>query len=449
MPQLDLSKGLPDAVPAAACCFAADVEVGTNGDDAKTAPVKLLARSSQPVDTWWWGRVVHDMEGMTLSKSRIPLDYCHDPEQVIGYANKFDTASGDLVASGALVPYSADPSDKATEVLYKSKNGIPYQASIFFDAPLVMEYVDQGASVEVNGQQFSGPGVVVREWTLRGIAICPYGVDGNTAAEMSKKFSVDRNVPVASVIRKESNMSVATKGAGMKKFTGANEEQIKKLGAACDSAKKMDDAEMDKKEEEEAEKVKDEKLAENDDYDEEKEERKDEDKDKGEKKMSDAQTDEQKKNKPVGKEDDEPAEGDPPYNGDDEEGNEPLKKREDNIGSGYAERKAEAKKFRAEFGDRADKYFADGLSLSQARVQFAKDMQEENKRLATELAAEKTKKKANRGEEEPVSFSSEDGAAGTVDSDPRHINLGADPNKGVRKFANIVDQQIKQLTGKK
>jgi hypothetical protein len=32
----------------------------------------------------------------------------------------------------------------------------------------------------VNGYQFEGPGIIVREWPLRGVAICPYGADANT-----------------------------------------------------------------------------------------------------------------------------------------------------------------------------------------------------------------------------------------------------------------------------
>jgi hypothetical protein len=49
----------------------------------------------------------------------------------------------------------------------------------------VLEEVPQGMSVPVNGLQFAGPGVVARQWTLRGLAVCPYGQDKNTAVEFS------------------------------------------------------------------------------------------------------------------------------------------------------------------------------------------------------------------------------------------------------------------------
>jgi hypothetical protein len=157
--------------------------MGDNGEGAKTVPIKVKARGAQAVDHWYWGRFVHDMAGMSLSKPRLAIDYCHREDEVMGYANKFDTEGG-LVASGALTPFQEK--DRASEVIFKSQQGVPYEASIFFDpAELVLEEVPQGMAVSVNGLTFDGPGVVARKWTLRGLAVCPYGQDKNTAVEFS------------------------------------------------------------------------------------------------------------------------------------------------------------------------------------------------------------------------------------------------------------------------
>ncbi len=170
-------------IPLSALRFAADLEMGDNGDGAKTVPVKLTARSTQPVDHWYFGRIVHDMAGMSVSKPRLPIDYCHRDDEVMGFANKFDTDGG-LVASGALTPF--EEKDRASEVIFKSGQGVPYEASIFFDPDeMVLEYVPDGMTVPVNGFSFAGPGVVARQWTLRGLAVCPYGQDKNTAVEFS------------------------------------------------------------------------------------------------------------------------------------------------------------------------------------------------------------------------------------------------------------------------
>jgi hypothetical protein len=174
-------------IPAEACTFVVgEFEIGDNGENAKTAPVRLVARSGQPIEHWFWGRIVHDMAGMHLHKSRLPIDYVHDSKEVIGYLNRFDTTSGDLITSGALVPFK--DSDRATEIVHKARNGVPYEASINFGGDgLKIQELQAGEMADVNGMRFEGPGVIVREWPLRGVAICPYGADMNTDTSVLKE----------------------------------------------------------------------------------------------------------------------------------------------------------------------------------------------------------------------------------------------------------------------
>jgi hypothetical protein len=167
-------------IPAGACVLSVgEFEIGDNGENAKTAPVRLVARSGKPIFHWFWGNVVHDLAGMHLHKPRVTIDYVHDDKEVVGYLNRFDSTSGDLVTSGALVPFK--DSDRATEIIHKMKAGVPYEASINFGGDgIKIEDVPDGMVAQVNGYQFSGPGIIVREWPLRGVAICPYGADANT-----------------------------------------------------------------------------------------------------------------------------------------------------------------------------------------------------------------------------------------------------------------------------
>jgi hypothetical protein len=118
-------------IPAKACILSVgEFALGDNGETAKTAPLSMVARSGKPIEHWFWGRVVHDLSGMKLHKSRLAVDYCHDDKEIIGYLNKFDSTSGDLVTSGALIPFK--DSDRATEIIHKMKAGVPYEASINF-----------------------------------------------------------------------------------------------------------------------------------------------------------------------------------------------------------------------------------------------------------------------------------------------------------------------------
>jgi hypothetical protein len=165
----------------------ASVEVKTNGESAKTAPISLVARTTTPVSSGdeKIGMCVHDFAGMRVERNRIPVDYCHESSKVIGYANHIEAVGGELMASGALVPYGNDPTDKATEVIYKAQQGIPYQASIYTGSDVVVEKLANGKTTVVNGVSVMGPLSIVREWTLRGIAICPYGRDGNTISAIA------------------------------------------------------------------------------------------------------------------------------------------------------------------------------------------------------------------------------------------------------------------------
>jgi len=171
------------SVPAAACCMnIGELELGDNGENAKSSPIRMTARSGKPINHWFWGSIVHDLSGMKLHKERLPIDYNHDASEVVGYLNHFETVEGNLVASGALTPFQEK--DRATEIMFKAKAGVPYEASIFFGDP-VMEEIDEGQLAQVNGYEFVGPGVIVRQWNLRGVAICPYGADMNTASQLA------------------------------------------------------------------------------------------------------------------------------------------------------------------------------------------------------------------------------------------------------------------------
>lgn len=172
-------------VPSNALQFAAgEVVAEANSDGAKTYKIRMLARSSQPIEHWYWGRVVHDLSGVRM-KSRMPIDYAHDDSEVLGYLNKSEIDSDGIHLSGALVPYG---DDKAAEVVYKMGQGVPYEASINFGGDgIKIEELDNGQVSQVNGYQFEGPGVIIREWPLRGVAICPYGADANTESMVFSK----------------------------------------------------------------------------------------------------------------------------------------------------------------------------------------------------------------------------------------------------------------------
>jgi hypothetical protein len=193
-------------IPEAACRFyGGEVVFKDNGPDAKSGKVRIKARSGQPIEHWYWGRVVHDLAGVR-HKPRIAIDYAHNDSEVLGYVNHFEAETNDLWLTGAMTPWRDD--DRASEVMFKMREGVPYEASIFFGGDgIKLQEVAEGEVAPVNGFQFDGPGIIVREWPLRGVAICPYGADQNTEAVSlsgGKKFSA---IIVGTENKEEGNMS--------------------------------------------------------------------------------------------------------------------------------------------------------------------------------------------------------------------------------------------------
>ena len=236
-----------DEIPAAACCMVmGEPELGDNGEGAKSAPVRLVARTGKPIEHWYWGNVVPDLAGMRVHKSRLPIDYAHDSKEVIGYLNRFDVDSGDLVTSGALVPFR--DSDRATEIIHKAQAGVPYEASINFGGDgIKVEEIAEGQVAQVNGYQFAGPGVVIREWPLRGVAICPYGADANT--ESAVMASGDKTFAAALVTAaaatEEHSMSEASVDAAAEQAETPEAAELERIEAVeVEDNEAQDEAEL-------------------------------------------------------------------------------------------------------------------------------------------------------------------------------------------------------------
>lgn len=177
--------------PEQAFTFAAECRFEAPGDrDAdglRRMPVTVLARTGEPVWHWYWGKVVHDFEGMQ-HRASIPFDWRHDADVVVGYANRFEVKDGGLYLSGELI--SRDKGDRAAEIMDLGPSGIPYQQSItFHPEDFEAEYIPEEMSAEVNGLDIEGPCVVIRKWKLLRCAFCLSGVDGGSNTYFSKADS--------------------------------------------------------------------------------------------------------------------------------------------------------------------------------------------------------------------------------------------------------------------
>lgn len=199
--------------PGTAFEFSGKLEPPSSDDETELVNVNLLARSPDPVNHWWWGQIVHDMNGFFKHKESIVLDWNHDPNTIVGVADKQVADNEGLKLSGKLV--KLEEKDQADKIIKWRKANVPLEASIYFDEA-ELEYIPENVNTEVNGKQFSGPGVIVRKWTIRGCAICPYGYDGKTETLLSKQqfsFSIKELKKVDAETKPTGTPAVETKPA--------------------------------------------------------------------------------------------------------------------------------------------------------------------------------------------------------------------------------------------
>ena len=198
-------------IPAEACSMSvARFALGDNGEGAKSAPVELVALSGEVFDHAYFGPAVQDLAGMK-HKAKVPIDYVHDVREIMGYVNKFDISNDELALSGALTPFSDN--DRASEVMFKIREGVPYEASIYFPpsrpGELQIEELAEGEEAQVNGQTMKGPLTIFRQWTLRGVAVCPYGADAGTATHVQNQ---PQNVEVSVMDGEQKKEGAAVEG---------------------------------------------------------------------------------------------------------------------------------------------------------------------------------------------------------------------------------------------
>lgn len=167
------------------------------GDAAPPLPrFEMIANTGAPMKLAGWKYpVVMDLAGVAIPSQQRPIRYGHDASQGVGHTDSIAVANGMMTATGIISRDTA----AAKDVVSSSANGFPWQASVGAEVDEV-EFVKQGQSVTVNGQQFDGPLNVVTKSTLGEISFVDLGADGNTRARVAamKDGDVDPGTAVQS-----------------------------------------------------------------------------------------------------------------------------------------------------------------------------------------------------------------------------------------------------------
>jgi hypothetical protein len=215
---------IPNTLTLEACEFLAP---SPTGEAVQKAACKMTARSGRPINVPGVGQVIHDLAGMRQPAERLNVDYCHNQSELIGYCEKLSADTGDLACVAQI--FSVRAGDRAEEVLARAKEGQPYQCSIKWDDGKFERIVD-GQCATINGRQFSGPGVVVRQWTLRGVAVCPYGADPNTAAEFAAQSLQTFTLPEESMTTETQTPEAKTPETIRAELQAQAQDYVKRFG---------------------------------------------------------------------------------------------------------------------------------------------------------------------------------------------------------------------------
>lgn len=129
--------------------------------------------------------VILDLAGVRNGKSLVAnLD--HEPSQRVGNVNAIGNDGKELNLAGVASAATA----ARNEVIGSAADGFVWQASVEAD-PTRVEQVKPGATVTVNGQQFTAPPkggralYIARESILKGFAFVSHGADDNTTVSIA------------------------------------------------------------------------------------------------------------------------------------------------------------------------------------------------------------------------------------------------------------------------
>jgi hypothetical protein len=153
--------------------------------ETKKARLEMVAYSGGIIKGhWWWDDLAIDLEGMKFIEKRYPILENHNIDKKIAFTGKPLTDQGNVRVDPDKTEFvSTEESEKFQRL---SAEGFPYQASVRV-RPQVIERVEEGASVKVNGYTLKGPGTVFRQCEFVEASVCVFGYDSKTSSKAFDK----------------------------------------------------------------------------------------------------------------------------------------------------------------------------------------------------------------------------------------------------------------------
>lgn len=147
------------------------VALAGRADEVRT--FKGTANSGKPFG-YGGTQAVVDLEGLR-HKASVPVLLEHSPVKMAGVCRLSVTADG-LIAEGSLLS-----NEFGTQIAEAADQGFPWEMSVYAQAESYEELA-AGAVLSVNGNEVTGPAVILRRCTIREVSFTAVGVDSETEA---------------------------------------------------------------------------------------------------------------------------------------------------------------------------------------------------------------------------------------------------------------------------
>ena len=170
------------------------VALATRADDVRT--FKGVANSGKPFGYGSYQAVV-DLAELS-HKASVPVLLEHSPLKMAGVCSLSVTADG-LIAEGSLLS-----NEFGTQIAEAADQGFPWEMSVYAQAESYEELA-AGAVLSVNGNEVTGPAVILRLCTIREVSFTAVGVDSETEAVVLSDGS-----PLPDMFKKPLELSMTT-----------------------------------------------------------------------------------------------------------------------------------------------------------------------------------------------------------------------------------------------
>jgi hypothetical protein len=155
--------------------------------EQKEFPFEVVIFSGKPLKTEKLGDFIIDLSTLAFHKKRMNVNYDHNQDDMIGYAENFHLTDEGLIATGML--HSCERTDWIIE---KSRNKIEFEVSAEIDETqgIAIE-LQEGETAEVNGNLVSNL-TIYKNVPFLGLAVCPHGTDRYTRFTLLKQTEITK-----------------------------------------------------------------------------------------------------------------------------------------------------------------------------------------------------------------------------------------------------------------